>query len=313
MTGLAREIVLEAQGLHKNFGSYQAVRDVSLRVAKGQIFGLLGPNGAGKTTTLRMLLGVIDPDKGERRLLGQSDTRKVAARIGYLPEERGLYPGMRARDAVAFMGALRGLSWAEGRRRADERLPMVGLADAAGQKIRRLSKGMAQLVQLAGALVHDPELIFLDEPFSGLDPVNQQRLEELILAQRAAGATIILSTHVMGHAERLCDEIAIIAAGERQFMGSVADARAKLPLRVRYRPRGGAAAEIAAMLPADAVEHGGEWRFALSDNGVEPLLAALVAGHFGVEGLAIDRPSLHDAFVHIVGSLGDGRIVEEVE
>lgn len=302
------EPVVVAEGLTKHFGKYQAVHNVSLSIPQGSIFGVLGPNGAGKTTTLRMLMGILDPDVGERRIFGNPDPRAVTARIGYLPEERGLYPGMTARDSIAFMGALRGLPQKEGRRRADEQLAAVGLGHAPGLKIRKLSKGMAQMVQVVGSLIHRPDLIVLDEPFSGLDPVNQQRLEALILAERERGATIILSTHVMGHAQRLCEGIAIIAGGERRFLGTVNEARALLPLVVRYRPRDGAdKAAIAALLPTDAREEGGEWLFTLSEGGVEPLLSSLVAGNHGVEGLAIDRPGLHEAFVHIVSNLTDER------
>jgi ABC-2 type transport system ATP-binding protein len=294
--------IVVAAGLGKSFGDYRAVEGVSLSIARGSIFGVLGPNGAGKTTLLRMLMGIIDPDTGTRSLLGHTRPRDVAHRVGYLPEERGLYPSMTARDSIAFMGALRGLSWAEGRKRADVRLEALGLGHAPGMKVRKLSKGMAQMVQLVGALIHDPELIVLDEPFSGLDPVNQERLEALVRAERDRGATIILSTHVMAHAQRLCDELAIIAGGQRRFLGSVEQARALLPMAVRYRPRiDGDATQMARLLPPDAALIDGEWRFALADDGVEPLLSALVAAHHGVEGLSIERPGLHEAFVHIVG------------
>ncbi|MEQ1510708.1 MAG: ATP-binding cassette domain-containing protein [Sphingopyxis sp.] len=294
--------IVVAEGLGKSFGQYRAVDNVSLSIARGSIFGVLGPNGAGKTTTLRMVMGIIDPDTGTRSILGHHRPRDVAHRVGYLPEERGLYPSMTARDSIAFMGALRGLPWAEGRKRADGRLEQLGLGHAPGMKIRKLSKGMAQMVQLVGALIHDPELIVLDEPFSGLDPVNQERLESLILAERERGATIILSTHVMGHAQRLCDELAIIAGGQRRFLGTVEQARAMLPMGVRYRPRvAGDAAEMARLLPRAAALIDGEWCFELADDGVESLLSSLVAAHHGVEGLAIERPGLHEAFVRIVG------------
>ena len=305
---MSGDMAIIADHISKRFGDYVAVRDVSLGIPAGAIYGVLGPNGAGKTTTLRMLLGIIQPDAGHCRLLGSDRPRSVAARVGYLPEERGLYPGMTARDAIAFMGALRGLPRDEGRRRADVRLAQLGLGQAANQKIRKLSKGMAQMVQLVGALVHDPELIVLDEPFSGLDPVNQERLEALVLAERDKGATIILSTHVMAHAQRLCDRLAIIAGGECRFEGSVEAARGQLPLGVRYRPRdAGSADEMMALLPDDATEHLGEWRFAIAQDAVEPMLARLVAAHHGVEGLAIERPGLHEAFVHILGGVVDER------
>jgi ABC-2 type transport system ATP-binding protein len=299
---------VEAQGLCKTFGAFRAVQDVSLSIPQASIFGMLGPNGAGKTTTLRMLMGIIEPDAGQRTVLGEHNPRAAMQRVGYLPEERGLYPGMSARDTIAFIGALRGLPWAEGRHRADQRLGQLDMAHAAKMKIRKMSKGMAQMVQLVGALIHDPELIVLDEPFSGLDPVNQERLEAMILAQRDRGSTIILSTHVMGHAQRLCDGLTIIAGGQQRFLGTVDQARATLPLIVRYRASDAADANaIAALLPPDARLSDGEWQFTLPDNGIEPLLAGLVGGAHGVEALSIQRPDLHEAFVSIVGQSVDER------
>jgi ABC-2 type transport system ATP-binding protein len=276
------------------------VDGLDLRVPTGSIYGVLGPNGAGKTTTLRMLLGIIEPDAGERTLLGEDNPRDAGDRVGYLPEERGLYPGMKARDAIAFMGALRGLDWRTGRQRAAEMMEAAGLGHAVTEKIRKLSKGMAQLVQLLGSVVHRPDLLVLDEPFSGLDPVNQEKLEALILAERDRGATILFSTHIMAHAERLCDRLAIIAGGTRQFEGTVDDARATLPERVRYRPRR-PDPSVAALLPADATPDADGWRFEMPAEGIEPLLTRLIDAGPGIAGLSIERPGLHDAFVRIVG------------
>ena len=289
-----------ASGLVKSFGKSRAVRGVSLSVPAGAIYGVLGPNGAGKTTTLRMLLGIIDPDQGERRLLGETTPRNASHRVGYLPEERGLYPSMKAREAIAFMGALRGLPWAEGRRRADVALEEAGLGHAAHEKIRKLSKGMAQLVQLLGSLIHTPELIVLDEPFSGLDPVNQELLERMILRERDRGATILFSTHVMGHAERICDRLSIIAAGKVRFEGTVDEARATLPMRAHYVPHSDGEA-VRAMLPDDAQRSGQGWRFTIPDGSAERLVTELLAAGHGIDGLSIERPALHDAFVKIVG------------
>jgi ABC-2 type transport system ATP-binding protein len=294
------EFPVRAEGLIKSFGSFRAVDGVSLSVPAGSIYGVLGPNGAGKTTTLRMLLGIIDPDAGSRVLLGEASPRKVSHRVGYLPEERGLYPGMKAKEAIAFMGALRGLDWNEGRKRGAEMLEAVGLARAVDSKIRRLSKGMAQLVQLLGSIVHRPELIVLDEPFSGLDPVNQNTLEKLILAERERGATILFSTHVMGHAERMCDRLSIIAGGQVRFEGSVDDARATLPMRAQYLPCSGGDA-VRALLPPDAEQIGQCWQFIVPDGGAERLVLDLINAGHGIAGLTIERPSLHDAFVEIVG------------
>lgn len=292
-------LAVSATGLVKRFGARRVVDGVDVAVPAGSIYGVLGPNGAGKTTTLRMLLGIIEPDEGRRTLLGAAHPRDAGDRIGYLPEERGLYPNMKAREAIAFMGALRGLDWRTGRARAGDLLEHAGLGQAAENKIRKLSKGMAQLVQLLGAVVHRPELIVLDEPFSGLDPVNQERLEALILAERDRGATILLSTHVMAHAQRLCDRLTIIAGGRARFEGTVAQARGTLPQQVHYVPARPDPA-IEAMLPGAAREGEG-WRFPLPAEGIEATLKRLIDAGHGIAGLSIERPGLHEAFVRIVG------------
>jgi len=294
-------LAVSATGLVKKFGDRRVVDGVDIAVPKGAVYGVLGPNGAGKTTTLRMLLGIIEPDGGTRSLLGHERPREAGDRIGYLPEERGLYPAMKAREAIAFMGALRGLDWKTGRKRAAALLETAGLGHAADTKIKKLSKGMAQLVQLLGSVVHEPDLLVLDEPFSGLDPVNQERLEKLILAQRDRGATILFSTHVMAHAERLCDRLAIIAGGKRRFEGTVAEARGMLPLRAHYVPHHPDPG-IKALLPHDAEESGDGWRFSVPDEGIESLLMKLIDAGYGISGLSIERPGLHDAFVRIVGA-----------
>jgi ABC-2 type transport system ATP-binding protein len=299
-TDLNSQLAVSATSLVKRFGDRRAVDGVSIAVPQGLIYGVLGPNGAGKTTTLRMLLGIIEPDEGERMLLGHDRPREASDRVGYLPEERGLYPGMKAKEAIAFMGALRGLPWATGRKRAVELLDQAGLGHAADDKIRKLSKGMAQLVQLLGAVVHEPDLLVLDEPFSGLDPVNQERLEKLIRTQRDRGATILFSTHVMAHAERLCDRLSIIAGGKVRFEGSVDDARATLPLRAHYTPHHHAET-AGALLPPDAERENGSWRFTVPPEGIEALLVKLIDAGYGISGLSIERPGLHDAFVKIVG------------
>jgi ABC-2 type transport system ATP-binding protein len=288
-----------AKGLFKTFGNFEAVRGVDLNVPAGSIYGVLGPNGAGKTTTLRMVLGIIDPDRGERGLLGMAHPRDAADRVGYLPEERGLYPSMKAREAIAFMGALRGLDWKEGRRRAGDMMEAAGLGHATDKKIKQMSKGMAQLVQLLGSIVHKPELIVLDEPFSGLDPVNQEHLEGLIKAERDRGATILFSTHVMGHAERLCDRLSIIAGGKVRFEGTVDDARKTLPMRAHYVPTAGEN-DVGKLLPPDAEHVGHGWRFTVPDGGAESLLLALVKAGHGIAGLTMERPGLHDVFVKVV-------------
>jgi ABC-2 type transport system ATP-binding protein len=297
------DIPVWADSITKSFGKAQAVKGVSISVPRGMIYGVLGPNGAGKTTTLRMLLGIIDPDSGARELLGHSNPRDVSNRVGYLPEERGLYPSMKAREAIAFLGALRGLPWHEGRQRAAVMMENAGLGHAIDKKIKQMSKGMAQLVQLLGSIVHEPELIVLDEPFSGLDPVNQEHLERMIRAEQERGATILFSTHVMGHAERLCDRLSIIAGGLVRFEGTVDAARASLPMLASYVPTQGGDA-VGMLLPNDATRSGDAWRFVVPEAGVEDLLMGLITAGHGVAGLTMQRPSLHDAFVKIVRDAG---------
>lgn len=291
---------VEARGLVKTYAGRRAVDGIDLTIPEGSIYGILGPNGAGKSTTIRMILGVVEPDDGYRTVLGHDAPRKVVTRIGFLPEERGLYKYMKARESIAFMGALRGLPWKVGRRRADEMLARFGLGDAGGRKIDKLSKGQAQLVQLIGSIVHEPDLIILDEPFSGLDPVNQQTMENIVLAERDRGATIIFSTHVMTHAERMCDRIVVIADGRVRFEGTVDEARALLPQEIRWTPvRDPMGAGT--LLPDDARMLRDEWRFSADGGAVEDTLRIIGQSGLGVKGLAIERPSLHDAFVAIVG------------
>ena len=301
---------VEAVDLVKDFGATRAVDGVSLNVPSGSIYGLLGPNGAGKTTTLRMLLGIIDPSTGTRRVLGRDRPLDAAQEVGYLPEERGLYPAMHARDAIAFMGALRGLSLREARRRAELLLNEHDLGAWAKKPIRTLSKGMAQTVQLLGTIIHNPRLIVLDEPFSGLDAINQARLEERIRGEARNGATVIFSTHVIAHAERLCERIAIVAKGKVAFEGRVDDARARLRPIVRLRTRASDGPWRSA-IPADARYEGDHIVFELPQSGPEPLLRALLDGGAGIEALAIERPGLHDAFVAIAGESAAAAMVEE--
>ena len=295
-----RPLAIEARGLVKSFDGTRAVDGVDLNVPGGAIYGVLGPNGAGKTTTLRMLLGIIDPDEGVRRVFGNDRPHDLSRLIGYLPEERGLYPAMKAVEAIAFMGALRGLTLAEGRKRGLELLERHELGYAADRQIRQLSKGMAQTVQLLGTLVHQPRLVVLDEPFSGLDAINQGKLERMIRALSEEGVTVIFSTHVIHHAERLCEGVAIIAGGRVPYAGSVETARDRTPAQVRLETCARDGGWTAA-LPQDARREGNFFYFSLPETGVEPLLKSLIEGEAGILSLSIERAGLHDAFVAIAG------------
>src|SRR5690606_24594905 len=244
---------LTLEGVSKRYGDFQAVKDLSFQVGQGAICGFLGPNGAGKTSTIRMILGLQSASAGRIDILGADDGRKVRDRIGFLPEERGLYKKMTPVDAIAFFGSLKGVPLSEGRKRARQMLEQQGLGSASRKKMKELSKGMAQKVQLISAVVHRPEFVILDEPFSGLDPVNQQGLEAMIRGLAADGATVLFSTHVMQHAERLCDSVVLLARGRKAFEGTVAEARATSP---RFLELEGAidAAQAAALPGVGAVE-----------------------------------------------------------
>jgi len=306
----SRPLAIEARGIVKRFDGFTAVDGIDLFVPEGAIYGILGPNGAGKTTTLRMLLGIIDPDEGVRRVLGHERPHEIAHAIGYLPEERGLYPAMKAYEAIAFLGALRGLPLAEGRRRGRALLEEHGLGYAADRQIRQLSKGMAQQVQLLGTLVHEPRLVIFDEPFSGLDALNQGKLERMIRSLAEKGTTVIFSTHVIAHAERLCDEVAIIAGGKMPFAGPVDVARDRIRPQVRLETRVQDGPWRDA-LPADTRREGGFLYFSLPESGVEPLLRALIEGEAGILSLSIERAGLHDAFVAIAGEAAARALEEE--
>jgi ABC-2 type transport system ATP-binding protein len=220
-------------GVSRSFAGRAAVRDLDLDVPRGSVYGLLGPNGSGKTTTLRLVTGILAADEGRLEVLGASDQTRGRAgidevrrrRLGYLPEERGLYPRMRVLDLLEFMGRIRGLERIEARQRGTRWLDRFDLAHTAGQRCRELSKGMQQKIQLITALLHDPELLILDEPFSGLDPLNQNLLEELITELRDAGTTILFSTHRLEQAERLCDHVCLMAHARSVLVGPLAELR----------------------------------------------------------------------------------------
>ena len=209
------------ENVTKSYDSVTAVSGVNLQVRQGAILGLLGPNGAGKTTTIRMVMNILVPDEGSICVLGQPVTDKTRESIGYLPEERGLYQRMQVRDLIVFLGALRGLSEAEARRRAGEWLDRFGLSDRSEMKVADLSKGMQQKVQFITAVIHEPPLIILDEPFSGLDPVNATAVKDIMLEMRDRGSTIVLSTHRMEQVEKLCDSICLIDHGRNVLDGEL--------------------------------------------------------------------------------------------
>jgi len=216
--------------IKKSYGDTVAIRDVSFEVQEGEVFGLLGPNGAGKTSLIRILMDIIRPNEGTITLFGESHSRDHLDRVGYLPEERGLYTKHKVLEVLTYFGMLKGLSRAEARSRSRHWLDKVGLAEVGGWKVERLSKGMGQKVQIASTLLFEPELCVLDEPFAGLDPVNVRLVQDLIQDRRSAGQTTILSTHQMNMVEALCDRVALIHKGEVVIYGEVSDVRHRYSL-----------------------------------------------------------------------------------
>lgn len=295
------------EGVSKTYDDFHAVRDVSFEVPAGRITGFLGPNGAGKTSTIRMILGLLPVSAGRITVLGENDAQKVRERIGFLPEERGLYKRMTPIDAIAFFAGLKGVPEVEGRKRAKAMLEAQGLGYAMKKPIKELSKGMAQKVQLLSALAHEPELVVLDEPFSGLDPVNQQALEAMIRDIAARGATVLFSTHVMQHAERLCDKVVLMARGRKVFDGDVATARCAAPRALVLE--GDLSAEQVMALPglgavtSEALPDGG-WRHVavLTETaGGHDALKAAFARDLSLRRFELKEPSLHDAFIVLTG------------
>lgn len=296
---------LRLTGVVKRFGDFTAVDDLSFAVAPGEVFGFLGGNGAGKTTSLRMVLDILRPDAGTIMVMGRLPGRSASPDLGFLPEERGLYRSMTAIDTIVYFGRLKGMAAASARREGMALLERFGLAGFARTSVEKLSKGMAQKVQLATAIVNTPKLLLLDEPFSGLDPVNQALLEEVILDAARNGAAVVFSTHVMQHAERLCDRLLFLAHGRKQFEGTQDEARAALPVQLTLTANRSPAA-LAGVAEAHETGTGEDgwhdWDVRLEPGG-DPgrLLELCTANGFPLRRFEQRRASMHDVFLHIVG------------
>jgi ABC-2 type transport system ATP-binding protein len=218
---------LELRSVRKAYDSFIAVNDLSFNIAAGTMFGLLGPNGAGKTSTIRMMIGITMPDSGEIRMFAEPFRRDHLKRVGYLPEERGLYPKMKVVEQLIFLGQIRGLSRAEAQKRSSQWGERLGIAEHYQKKTQELSKGMQQKIQFIATLLHDPEFIIMDEPFSGLDPVNARLLEEVLLDLRKQGRTILFSTHRMDQVEKLCDTICLVNKGQAVLSGDLREIKSR--------------------------------------------------------------------------------------
>ncbi len=298
---------IELRNVIKTYGDFRAVDDVSFSVPAGTVCGFLGPNGAGKTTCIRMMLDILRPTSGSISILGTPRALDVRARIGYLPEEKGLYKKMTATGIIAYFAMLKGVAPAVAKKTARELLERYGLGDFQNNKCEALSKGMGQKVQVLASIAHDPDLVILDEPFSGLDPVNQGVMEEVIRDIRARGKTVIFSTHVMSHAERICDHILLITGGRKAFDGTLDQARATIPKRVLIGSPDSleALSGLASVVGMRALEEesAGPLHEVLLDEDGDPqeILQACISKGIRLRSFDHTEPSLHDVFVHIVG------------
>jgi len=299
-------VAIELRNVVKTYGDFRAVDDVSFAVEEGSICGFLGPNGAGKTTSIRMILDILRPTSGTISVLGHSVIAEVRDRIGYLPEEKGLYKKMTASGVIAYFAILKGMPSGKAREKARELLDRYGLGAFKDHKCEALSKGMGQKVQVLASIAHDPDLVILDEPFSGLDPVNQGVMEEVIQDLRARGKTVLFSTHVMAHAERICESIVVIAAGKMAFHGSVSEARKLLPSRIRVR--GEEIDEMITKIPGvEAVNPSSDGRPGVLELHVSEetdpraLLKLFFDSGKSLDTFEVVQPDLHEIFVHLVG------------
>jgi len=292
----------------KRFAGHTAVDALSLSVPSGVIYGLLGPNGAGKTTTIRMIMDIYEPDDGSIRLFNDvAGGRTHSARIGYLPEERGLYPKMRVLDVLIFLAEIKGVTRRAARAAALQWLERLGLGDWGMRKVSDLSKGMQQKVQFISAVLHDPELVVLDEPFSALDPVNRQVLLDTVIEYRRQGKTVLFSTHIMEHAEQLCDRLCIIARGKKLIDGSLADVKRThggKHVVIAFDGNQGAAQQIFGdrRLVSKVEDFGQQAELELAPGAdAQEILQALVSSGARLSHFELASPSLHKIFVDLVG------------
>lgn len=291
------------EGVTKRFGKHTAVSGLDLEVPQGVIYGLLGPNGSGKTTTIRMIMGILHPDEGRVGLFGGDADAVRRSRVGYLPEERGVYRKMKCLDLVVFLAEIRGVPRAEGRRRGLAWLDRLGLPDWADKRVEDLSKGMQQKIQFIGTVIHEPELLILDEPFSGLDPINQDVLEEIVLDFHAKGTTILFSTHLMDQAERLCERVCLISRSRKVLDADLkelktAERRGVLAVEFEGPDRWLLGSEV-----MSSEEVGGATHLTLRDGADhQAILRRGVEAGATIYRFDLLEPRLHEIFVRHVGA-----------
>lgn len=302
MTISTNDITVKVDHVSKSFGDFTAVEDLTLRVRAGRVFGLLGPNGAGKTTSLRMIVNITAPDSGSIELFGQRINSRIQDRIGYLPEERGLYKSMKVAEQLRFFAQLKNVTGKDAEQRIDTWLDRLKLPEWKQKKTRELSKGMQQKIQFISAVLHNPDLVILDEPFSGLDPINVDLLKAVVLDLKRAGKTVIFSTHAMDIAEKICDDICLINRAKKVLDGSIREVkksfgRNSIALRVE-----GLNGNVPSSPLISNIEHHSDEMEVLLAAGADPqeFLKQLVASGVVVTKFEMIEPSLHDIFIEKV-------------
>lgn len=297
--------VVELAGVTKAYESKIAVRDLSLTIEAGQMFGLLGPNGAGKTSSIRMIMGITLPDSGQVQLFDKPFERKSLERVGYLPEERGLYKKMKVVDQLVFFGELHGLSAVEARRRAGDWAKRLEIDESLGKRTEELSKGMQQKIQFIGSLLHDPGLIVMDEPFSGLDPVNAKLLEQTLLELKDQGKAILFSTHRMDQVEKLCDSICLVNNGEAVLAGRVREIKSRYERNHVVVEFEGHADFLNSSEIAEAKNFSGHAEIRLKPHGDAQKLLQEASANAKIYRFELVEPSLEEIFISTVGGKAD--------
>ncbi len=293
------------ENVTKAFGENVAVDNVSLNVPTGCVCGFLGPNGAGKTTLIRMILAILYPDVGSISVLGRGTAEEARSQLGYLPEERGLYPKMRAVEYLAYIGTLKGMARKHASERALALLAEFGLEDAARRKCEALSKGMSQKLQILATFIHDPQLVILDEPFSGLDPVNVDLIRDAILRMKRQGKTVLFSTHMMDQAEQLCDRIVLVHQGRKVLDGSLSEVRdaQEHAVVIEYDGDGRVLNDLPGV--ATVRDAGKRAELTLTPTADPQAILRELVRRVELESFAVRRPSLHEVFIRTVGSPDD--------
>ena len=304
----ARGAPVSATGLWKRFGALDVVRDVSLEIERGEVVGFVGPNGAGKSTTIRMMLDIFAPDRGTVEVFGAPIDDAARRRIGYLPEERGLYPGLRITPILKYMAELKGVPPQEAVGRADAALERMGLTEHRGKKVGELSRGLRQLLQFAATIQHGPDFLVLDEPFSGLDPVNVRLMKNVVAELRDDGVAVLFSTHQMTDVEELCDRVVMINHGEIVLNGGVREIRRRYASdRLLVECAGASLDELGLPGVAEMEPRSAGWRLSLDQEGsAEGVLRALLDAGVQIERFEREAPTLEEIFLRIVGGADDG-------